>query len=477
MTQAPLMLSVSGMRGWIGQSLTPPVAARYAAAFGQWLRTQKPRRATVPHVVIGRDSRPSGPMIELAATAGLISVGCRVTSLGLATTPGVAIMTEHLRADGGMVITASHNPIQWNGIKALRHDGVAPPPDQIADVIDRFKSDRVEYAPVEALQALARDESAAQVHVARVLAKVNAPRIRRRKLKVVLDSVHGAGGPSTAMLLAKLGVEVVHLYAEPTGRFPHPPEPTRDHLTGLCAAVKKHKADIGLAQDPDADRLALVDERGRYLGEEFTLVLACLHALEQESDKGARDWGNKGGRSRKRGAAPVLVANLSTSRMIDDVAARFGAKVVRSAVGEANVAAAMRAHGALIGGEGNGGVMWPAVIHVRDSLGGIALILELLASRGQPASAIAAEIPHYAIVKDKVDLRPGLAQQIAPRLRGEFAAQKLDFQDGVRVDWPDRWVHVRPSNTEPIVRIIGEARDEAAAQRMLAEVRGVLGLG
>ncbi len=461
---APLMLSISGLRGLIGASLTPPVAARYAAAFASWLKTHSRQGPCAqPRVVIGRDSRPSGQMIELAAAAGLIACGCRVTTLGIATTPAVGIMTEHLGADGGMVITASHNPIIWNGIKCLTFAGVAPPAEAAQNIIARFGQNQALYAAVETLAPLQADDSTARVHVDRVLRHIDVPAVQRRKLKVVLDSVHGAGGPSTALLLEKLGVQVIHLYAEPTGLFPHPPEPTKQNLTGLGAAVRREQADAGFAQDPDADRLALVDEQGTYIGEEYTLALSVWHLLEKRQ-------------AAAQAPGAVLAANLSTSRMIDDVAHQYGATVVRTPVGEANVAAAMRQHQAYAGGEGNGGVIFPPVGYIRDSLTGIALVCEMLARRQMPLSQVVGAIPSYAIVKDKVDAAPALMASLAQRMRQAFAAQKLDTQDGVRVDWPDRWVHVRPSNTEPIVRLIAEARDEGAAQALIAQAKHALGL-
>ncbi len=458
MGDAPLMLSVSGLRGLVGRSLTPPVAARYAAAFGQWLKGQYPDKPA-PHVVIGRDSRPSGSMFEMAACAGLVAVGCRVTNVGVVSTPGVAIMVEHLDADGGMVITASHNPIIWNGIKALRSDGVAPDPGQAQQIIDRYKQDDVTYAPVKGLVPLATDDTAVRVHTDRVMAQINAEAIRGSKLKVVVDSVHGAGGDEAAALLRELGVELVHLYAQPTGQFPHPPEPTRENLTELCDAVRQHKADIGFAQDPDADRLAVVDDQGRYIGEEYTLALTAQHVLSRNGTP----------------AGAVVAANLSTSRMIDDIAAKAGAKVIRTAVGEANVAAAIRSHQAAIGGEGNGGVIWPPVIHVRDSIAGIGLLLELLAQEKQPLSAIVDRIPRYAIVKDKIEIKPGMAEKSIAALKQRFGNEKVDLQDGIRIDWDGRWVHVRPSNTEPIMRIIAEADTEAAAKQLIRETREAMG--
>ncbi len=291
MSQAPLMLSVSGLRGLVGQSLTPPVAARYAAVFGQWLWNQ-PQSAraggTAPHVVIGRDSRQSGEMVEMAVVSGLLSVGCRVTRLGIVATPSVAIMIEHLGADGGMVITASHNPSVWNGIKALGRDGAAPTAQQAQQIIGQFQADQIQYAAVDRILATAQDVRTNQIHVERVLAQVDGALVRKRRIKVVLDSVHGAGGAAAAQLLGALGVELVHLYAEPTGQFPHAPEPTRENLTGLGDAVRQHHADVGFAQDPDADRLAVVDENGEYLGEEYTLALAVLHVINRNNVHAAK---------------------------------------------------------------------------------------------------------------------------------------------------------------------------------------------
>ncbi|QNN23032.1 phosphoglucosamine mutase [Planctomycetales bacterium ZRK34] len=452
MSDFPLMLSVSGMRGLIGRSLTPPVAARYAAAFGSWLR-QSTGEAH-PHVVIGRDSRPSGLLVQQAAVAGLVAVGCRVTTLGIVTTPSVAIMTEHRHAHGGMVITASHNPIIWNGIKALRADGVAPPPEQAAQIIQRFHDDQVDYVDVTQLQPIDHDDTTTDVHLQRIFDHLDVEAIRKRKIKVVLDSVCGAGGPATAVMMRELGVELVHLYGEPTGIFPHTPEPTAENLTGLAAAVKEHGADIGMAQDPDADRLALVDETGRYIGEEYTLALSALHVM-----------------SRTPGPA---AANLSTSRMIDDIAERFGGLVHRTPVGEASVAAMMRQHDAVIGGEGNGGIIWPKVICVRDSLAGAALMLELLATTGKSLSQLVADIPAYSIVKQKLPIEPGMADRAIEQVGKLFADDRIDLQDGIRVDLADSWVHVRPSNTEPILRIIAEAPREDDANALIQKVREAL---
>jgi len=443
------MLSVSGMRGLVGQSITPPLAARYAAAFGSWLK--EIRDEPHPRLVVARDSRPSGPTFEHAVVAGLNAVGCRVVVLGIVATPTAAVMVDHLQADGGMIITASHNPIIWNGIKAIDATGCAPPPDQARQIIDRFHADQLDYVGVDDLQPIDRNDDADEVHVRRVLDHLDVERIRRRGLKAVVDSVCGAGGDAARRMLEAIGVELVHLHAEPTGRFPHPPEPKREHLTGLCDAVRQHAADIGFAQDPDADRLAVVDDRGRYIGEEYTLALGAMHVLASEPGPAA--------------------ANLSSSRMLDDVAASHGVPVIRTAVGEANVVTGMRRGHAVIGGEGNGGIIWPKVVYVRDSIGGMGLLLELLAARGEPLSRIVDAIPNYAIEKHKLPIEQGMADRAIATLRQRYADQKIDLQDGIRIDFDQAWVHVRPSNTEPILRLIAEAPDEEAARQLIADVQ------
>lgn len=454
------MLSVSGARGLVGRTMTPATAADFAAAFGSFIKTATGMAS--PTLCVGRDSRPSGEMLAAAAIAGLASVGCRVIDLGIVTTPTVAIMIGRHRAAGGMVVTASHNPIAWNGLKCLNADGVAPPPCDAQQVIDRFRNRAIDSADVLDLQPLERDSSGDETHVERVLANIDAEAIRAGRLTVVLDSVNGAGCRAGRMLLERLGCKVLHLNGEPHGRFAHTPEPTEENLRDLAAETGRSDAACGFAQDPDADRLAIVDERGRYIGEEYTLVLASLRVQELEGPG-------------------AMAANLSTSRMIDDLAATFeGASVYRTAVGEANVVDVMKPTGAIVGGEGNGGVIWPRICWVRDSFTAMALVLSLLASRKRSLSEIVDELPRYAMIKRKLDLSAiGGQDAVAPaleRAKAAFAGERVNDADGVRIDVADGWVHLRPSNTEPIIRLIAEAKSEERAASLIDEVAKAAGL-
>ncbi len=473
---SPLMLSVSGARGIVGKSMTPEVAGQLAAAFARELSECSVAGGIV---VVGRDGRPSGAALEDASCESLARAGWRVVRLGVVATPTSAVMVTRLQAAGGVVITASHNPGEWNGVKFLTAQGAAPAPPSAQRIIDRFRSAQCAGAGPRADSACVHsstvrsgresiNETADDVHVQRVLAHVDVESIRSRRFRVVLDSVNGGGCRSGRLLLERLGADVIHLNGEPTGLFAHRPEPTRENLTDLAAAVVTHRADVGFAQDPDADRLAIIDEAGRYIGEEYTFVLAAEEVLEvAKARSGAK-------RRARAGAAPdsfTLAVNLSSSRMIDDVAASHGARVIRTPVGEANVVEAMQRHGCVLGGEGNGGVIWPPVCLVRDSLGAMALALSLLARRGAALSRIADNRPTYFIEKFKVPLRPGLASRAFSALGQKFPEASADHQDGLRLDWPDRgaWLHVRASNTEPILRLIAEAREAAHAQALLDE--------
>jgi phosphomannomutase len=450
-----LMIGVSGMRGTIGGTLTPETIGRMAAALARYLKTtQKPVSGTHFRVVFGRDSRPSGQFVRDAAAAVLTASGIEVIDLDVVSTPGVAMMVRHTGADAGVIATASHNPIQWNGLKFLNAEGIAPPPEAAAQIKALYDENKPEYVRIKQIIPATRNSETHALHVKRVLDYVDVLGISTRRYKVVVDSVNGAGCVTSATLLSKLGCQVVHLNNTPDGRFPHEPEPTAANLTQLAAEVTRQKAHVGFAQDPDADRLAIVDENGTYIGEEYSLALCAKYML-----------------SKKPG---VAVANLSSSRMLDDIAAASGSRVVRTSVGEANVVQGMLAHGATIGGEGNGGVIDTRIVPGRDSLVGMAYVLQLMAATGKSVSQLVAEIPRYTIVKTKFECRREDANRAVEAIKQQFTREKVDTQDGIRIDWPQSWVHARPSNTEPIMRIIAEAPTRAIADAKVAMVQKVV---
>ncbi len=449
-----LMIGVSGMRGTIGGTLTPAVVGRMAAAFAAYLTETRSDPHKTLRVVFGRDSRPSGTWVRDAAVSSLVASGIEVIDLDIVSTPGVAMMVKHLAADAGVVATASHNPIQWNGLKFLNSACVAPPPADAARIKQLYEEARTAYVRVEQLIPSTKNSETHALHVKKVIEHVDALGISSKRFKVVLDSVNGAGCVATATLLSKLGCQLVHMYNTPDGKFPHDPEPTEKNLTALADEVRRQRAAVGFAQDPDADRLAIVDENGTYIGEEYSLALCAKWLL-----------------SKKPG---VAVTNLSSSRMLDDIAAANGSRVVRTPVGEANVIDTMFRENAVIGGEGNGGVIDRRIVPGRDSMVGMAYVLQLLASTGKTLSQIVAEIPRYEIVKTKFECRREDADRAVAALKQEFASEKLDTQDGIRIDWPDSWLHARPSNTEPIMRVIAEAPDRKTAEARIEKARAVI---
>jgi phosphomannomutase len=451
-----LMIGVSGMRGTIGGTLTPAVVTQLASAFAAWLKQSPPISGQHHRVVFGRDSRPSGFWVRDAAVAALGASGIEVVDLDIVTTPGVAMMVKHLQADAGMVCTASHNPIQWNGLKLLNSQGIAPPKADADRIIALYHEQKTSYVRVEQLITARKNTETHALHVRRVLEHVDTLGISSRRFKVVLDSVNGAGCVATSTMLNKLGVELIHINAAPDGKFPHEPEPTEQNLTGLAAEVKRQRAAVGFAQDPDADRLAIIDDTGRYIGEEYSLALCAKWLL-----------------SKRPG---IAVTNLSTSRMLDDIAAANGSRVIRTPVGEANVVETMIREKATVGGEGNGGVIDPRIVSGRDSLVGIAYVLQLMASQNKPLSQIVADIPSYQIVKTKFECRREDAQRAVEAIKKAFANEKVDLQDGIRIDWDtDRaWLHARASNTEPIMRIIAEAPSRELAEKRIAQVQQVV---
>lgn len=433
-----LMKSISGIRGVVGESFTPDLVTRVAMAFAKHTGGGK--------VIVGRDSRITGQQIAQCFESVLSLCGCQVIDIGVVPTPTVQVMVEHTKAKGGVVISASHNPIQWNAFKLINKTGSFFGPDEMNAFLALVDSITPFGAKWDNITPVVCDNSAAKIHIEKVLNVIDVAAIRKKKFTVVLDSVNGAGSVITQELLKKLGCRVIPINCDmSTGIFPRGAEPVAKNLKQLSQAVKKYKADIGFAQDPDADRLAIVNEKGQPIGEELTVTLAALRCLEK-----------------KRGA---VVVNMSTTKAIDDVASRFGVPVYRSKVGEIHVVEAMKQHKAVIGGEGNGGVISPEVHYGRDSLVGIAYCLELLTTRNESISQIVEKLPVYYMHKDTVPVSKGFdTVTIAQKIKEQYAYEIINTLDGIRIDFTKDnefkggWVHLRPSNTEPLFRIIAEGK-------------------
>lgn len=446
-----LMMSVSGIRGIVGEGLTPDRVTRFAAAFGTLVG-----RGTV---ILGRDSRLSGDVVCDAVSAGLRSVGCDVALVGIVPTPTVQLAVEAEGAKGGIVVTASHNPPEWNALKFVSSAGTFL---QKADAERLFaieRDNRMAWVRYDALGAVTASEGAIEAHVARILAlpAVDVKAIRAAGLRVVVDALHGAAGPITARLMNALGVEATILYEAPTGRFPRGAEPVPANIGELCERVRAEGAAVGFALDPDGDRLALVDDTGHPMTEDMTLPLAIDYVL--------------------RGTPGSVVANYSTSLWVDVVAERHGAAVHRAPVGEANVVEIMQKTNAIVGGEGNGGVILPAVHLGRDAPVAMALILALLAAEGRPISSLAADLPRYVMKKEKFALEGGSPAKPLGDVSTLFGDGAVDRTDGVYIRWADGFLHVRKSGTEPIVRVIGESADEDVLDRRIDRVRAFIQTG
>jgi phosphomannomutase len=432
------IISVSGLRGIVGGGLTPEVAMRYVAAFA----------ADCPPgpFVVTRDGRFSGEMLAKAVHAGLQAVGRDTIDAAVAPTPTLGVLVRHCRAAGGVQISASHNPAEYNGLKLFSAEGRVIPEGPGKRVLVRYQAGTTAWVRHDRLGRSQSLSDACGPHLEAVLATVDVPRIRAKGFKVLLDSNHGAGSELGRKLLESLGCRVTVLGGEADGRFEHLPEPTAENLASVLAEVTKVAADVGFCQDPDADRLAVIDESGRYLGEEYTLALCVAHVL-----------------NRRRGP---IVANCATSRMSEDLAKGHDVPFCRSAVGEANVVDAMLAQNAAFGGEGNGGPIDPRVGLVRDSFVGMAQLLDAMAARDAKISQLADELPRYWIVKTKTTLESSRVPAALDALEQRFPEATADRLDGLRLDWPGRWLLVRPSNTEPIVRAIAEAQTEAEARSL-----------
>jgi phosphomannomutase len=446
-----LIISVSGLRGVVGETLTPDVAARYATAFV----------ADLPPgpIVIGRDGRASGPMLAEAVASALANAGRKAIDAGPAATPTVGVLVKSLGAAGGIQISASHNPPQYNGMKLFSAEGRVVPAGAGQRVLERYQK-TAGMSPKTHAGEVTRLGDATSAHLKLVEATCDVERIRGREFRVVLDANHGAGAVLGKPLLERLGCECIVLGAAPDGQFAHTPEPTATNLATVFDEVTKLGAAIGFCQDPDADRLAIIDERGRYLGEEYTLAICVDHVL------------------RTQGLRGPIVTNCSTSRMSEDLARKYGVPFFRSKVGEANVVDLMLRENAVLGGEGNGGAIDPRVGLVRDSFAGMALTLDAMAARELPVSALAAELPRYEIHKTAIVV--GREQLVAglDAMTAHFSNATADRLDGLRFDWPDgAWLLVRPSNTEPIVRAIAEAPTAARAESLCRQAGVALSQG
>lgn len=451
-----LVISVSGVRGVVGEGLTPEIVASFAAAHGAAAR----ERTGGGRVVLGRDARVSGPVFAAAAEAGLRSVGCDVIRVGMACTPTILLAVEREGAAGGIAITASHNTAEWNALKLASHRGMFLTPEEGSAVREAAESGVIARARWDELGGTEDREDATPRHVEAILEApdVDVDAVRGRGFRVVLDTCAGAGSLPAVPLLEALGAEVEGLHLEPTGRFPRDPEPVAANLAELVERVRESEADLGIAIDPDGDRLALVDERGEAVGEDLTLALVADHVLS-------------------RTPGPV-VTNLSTSQVVERVAERHGVEVERTAVGEVNVALGMQQLDSPIGGEGNGGVIYPPIHHTRDAPVGMALLLTYLASTGRTLSEAVARFPSYAIRKSKVPLDRIEVEELFATATAAFADAYQDRTDGLKFVWSgrERWLHLRQSGTEPVVRLIVEAPDPREAETLLARIREMAGL-
>ena len=460
-----LIKSISGIRGTVGgvcgDNLTPVDIAKFTAAYARFIAEQKGSGKI--KIVIGRDARISGPMVDRIVEGTLIGCGADIINVGLCTTPGteMAVITHH--ADGGIIITASHNPKQWNALKLLNSHGEFLNAEEGREILRLAESEDFSFAGVDDLGHVISRESFNETHIAQVLElpAVDTEAVRTRRFKVVVDAVNSIGGVVIPQLLQQLGCEVIELNCEPTGNFAHNPEPLPEHLTEISAAVVREKADLGIVVDPDVDRLAFVMEDGRMFGEEYTLVAVADYILSLSK-------GN-------------TVSNLSSSRALRDVTLSHGGNYSASAVGEVNVVAKMKETGAVIGGEGNGGVIYPELHYGRDALVGTALFLTYLTKRGLTMSELRATYPAYFVSKNKIELTPAIdVDRLLETIKERYASEQVNDIDGVKIDFPKNWVHLRKSNTEPIIRIYTEAHSpeeaDALAKKFIDEIKEICNL-
>jgi phosphomannomutase len=448
------MISVSGIRGVIGHALSPGNALDFVQSYAAFLKNQGKEK---PLVLLARDTRPSGEMMRHAVLAGLIGSGCRVLDLGIVSTPTLQLSIPFHKADGAICITASHNPVEWNALKFFQPSGMYLDKTMGSEVIRIYDNKDFVCGTWETMGSVETDDTAIERHIAAILQLVDADKIRAKKFKVVLDGCAGAGNTISPLLLRELGCDVVHINAALDGIFPHNPEPLPVNMVQLCDAVKANNADIGFAHDADADRVAVATNDGEFIGEDYSLVWAIAHYLK----------------NRKRGP---IVTNLSTSMAVEAVAKQYDCAVHRSAVGDANVSAMMHETKAVIGGEGNGGVIMPDIQYGRDGIAALAFTLDFLATENKTSGELHREIPHFFITKSTIDFPNDKMKPLLAWLKSKEKTARADERDGLRLDWPANgettsWAHIRPSGTEPFVRVICEAKTEAESNRMQKHLR------
>ncbi|MFA5859136.1 MAG: phosphoglucosamine mutase [Elusimicrobiota bacterium] len=436
----PLKISVSGIRGIAGETLTPEIVVKFAQAFGSYVESGK--------VIVGRDTRVSGDMVLYSTMSGLISSGCEVTSLGIVPTPTVQLAVKQSNADGGIAVTASHNSADWNALIFVRNDGMFLNTYQGEELMDIYHEESFEKASWDKLKKVRDDGTAIDKHIETVTNYFDVEKIRAKRFRVAVDLCNGAPVFMTPKLLDLLGCTVSTINGEPTGIFARDPEPSVNNLNQLCSVMKSGKVDIGFAHDADGDRLAVVDENGVPLGEEYTVALAIKYWLEYK-EKG------------------LVVTNLSTTRAVDDIAKSYGVPVIRTKVGDVNVTETLKNSNGVIGGEGNGGVAIPKIHYAQDSFAAMTLILQFMAETGLKVSELMKNLPRYYMTKKKVDCPPDKIYAILDEVRELYHNETVDCLDGIKIIRADEWLHIRASGTEPIIRFIAEAKDQARAERIV----------
>ena len=460
-----LIKSISGIRGTIGgkvgDNLTPIDVVKFTSAYGMWIKQQRNKENY--RIVVGRDARISGEMVQSLVMNTLVGMGIHVIDLGLSTTPTVEVAVPMEHADGGIILTASHNPKQWNALKLLNQKGEFLSGADGEEILRLAESDDLSFSEVDDLGKITVNDAYIELHIDEVLnlPLVNKDAIEKAKFKVVVDGVNSTGGIAIPRLLDRLGVHAVELYCDPTGHFPHNPEPLKEHLTDLSEMVVKEHADFGIVVDPDVDRLAFMSEDGEMFGEEYTLVACADYVLSNTPGS--------------------TVSNMSSTRALRDVTQKYGESYEASAVGEVNVVELMKKNNAIIGGEGNGGIIYPELHYGRDALVGVALFLSLLAEKKISVSELRKSYPSYFMSKNKIQLTPQIdVDKILSEMAAKYANQKISTIDGVKIDFPENWVHLRKSNTEPIIRIYTEAKSQAEADdlaiKIMSEIKEIANL-